>query len=149
MSWWGVRAAGITLLLIGCASAPPPETTSPADLDGALTSWLAGEDTSASRVARRVDPRPLRPLHIAQRETAPSPGRPIDVRFERAPLTSALLLLAAQADLGLVVGEGAEGSVSASLSRVPPLATMRALAEAHGVELTFVGRTVIARAAGR
>lgn len=142
-----MRAAAITVLLLGCASAPPPEATSPAGLDAALGSWVAGEEASGSRVLRRDDPR-RGPVRVTQpRDTTALPhGRPIDVRFERAPLTSALLLLAEQADLGLVVGEGVEGSVSASLSRVRPLQAMRALAEAHGVELTFVGRTVIARA---
>lgn len=144
-----MRALAIALLSIGCASAPPPEVASPGDLDGALAAWVARDDTGGtSRALRRDDPRA--PVRIARREAPPlPPGRPIDVRFDRAPLASALSLLAEQASLGLVVGEGVEGSVSASLTRVRPLAAMQALAEAHDVELTFVGRTVIARCTGR
>jgi len=147
-----MRVVAIALLLVGCASAPPPAIASPGDLDGALASWVASDDTGgASRILSREDPRPLRaPVRIARREAPPlPPGRAIDVRFDRAPLASALSLLAEQANLGLVVAEGVEGSVSASLTRVRPLAAMQALAEAHHVELTFVGRTVIARSAGR
>ncbi len=72
-------------------------------------------------------------------------SRPIDVRFQGAPLAQALLLLAEAANLNLVVGEGVEGVVSADFRRVAPLTAMQALAEAHGIELSFQGRTVIAR----
>lgn len=74
-------------------------------------------------------------------------GPRVDVQLEGAPLASALRLLAEAADLGIVIGEGFEEPVSVSLRAVRPLEAMEALAAAHGVELSRVGRTVVARRA--
>ncbi len=75
-------------------------------------------------------------------------GRRVDVDLRGASLASALAFLADAADVGLVIGEGVEGTVDVALRRVRPLEAMRALAEAHGVELVVVGRTVVARRGG-
>ena len=69
----------------------------------------------------------------------------MDARLRRAPLADALRLLAETAHLGLVVDEDLGGEVSVDLRRVHPYEAMRALAESHGVELSRVGRTVVAR----
>lgn len=139
------------LFASGCA-ATAPRAEEPADLDGAIETWIGAEDASppSSTLASRRDPRARSaPARDARAARAPIPrGRPIDVRLSGAPLASALALLAEAAGLGLVVGEGVEGTVSVDLRNVRPLDAMRAIAEAHGVELTFVGRTVIARRAG-
>lgn len=139
-------------LLLACGG--PHQVAEPAsrDLDGALAAW-AEDDASAREVTRIApDPRPLTaPVRIGEQAREPEPRvgargrRPIDVSFERAPLAQALQVLADAAGVGLVVAEGVEGEVSLTLRRVQPLEAMRALAEAHGVSLTFVGGNVIAR----
>lgn len=137
----------LIVLTAGCAApASPPRTA--ADLDGAIASWAREDETSPrARSLRREYPRPLTaPVRIARERPAPvERGRPVDVRLHGAPLASALALLADAANVGLVIGEGVTGTVSVDLRRVRPLQAMRALAEAHGVELTLVGRTIVAR----
>lgn len=139
------RSLLLGLFVLGCGGAPA-QLRGAADLDGALHGWLPAEATGARSVGLRRDGPIRQPVRIARARAAPVPrGRVIDVRFEQAPLASALSLLADAANLGLVVGEGVDGSVSADLRRVRPWIAMQALAEAHEVELSRVGRTVIAR----
>ena len=73
-------------------------------------------------------------------------ARPVDVRLHRAPLSSALRLLAEAASMSIVLGGGLDAEVTVDLRGVDPLEAMRALAAAHGVTLSIVGRTVIASA---
>ncbi len=140
----------LVVLTAGCAApAPPPRTA--ADLDGAIASWAREDETGArARSLRGEEVRPLSaPVRITRERRPPARrARPIDVRLHGAPLASALALLADAANVGLVIGEGVSGTVSVDLRRVRPLEAMRALAEAHGVELTYVGRTIVARGAG-
>ncbi len=140
----------LAVVLAGCGAAPRSAQPAAFDLEGALSGWAREED--AEWRVTRIDPRPLRaPVRIGEtpRVVAPIVGlrarRPIDVSFERAPLPDALRMLADAAGVGLVIGEGVTGDVSLTLRGVQPLEAMRALAEAHGVSLTFVGRSVIAR----
>ncbi|HJL17486.1 MAG TPA: hypothetical protein RMH99_17585 [Sandaracinaceae bacterium LLY-WYZ-13_1] len=135
-------------LALAACGAPAPGVAS--DLRGALDTWEApGRGRVASvTVARGRAPEPPRRTVRVRRPAAArfaGEGPAVDVRFERAPLAEALWLLADAADVGLVVGEGVDAPVTADLRRVRPLAAMRALAEAHGVELARRGRIVIAR----
>jgi hypothetical protein len=100
------------------------------------------EEPSVGRLERTV--------RIEGEETPawPSDGPRIDVRFEQAPLSSALRLLAEAASLGIVIGEGLDDRISVDLRRVRPIEAMHAIARAHRVELELVGGTVVARRAG-
>lgn len=138
-------ACMIALSALGCtAHAPRPAAV--IDLDRrAITAWTEEDMRPATIVLR--DPRGItEPVRITPRERSPVPlGPRISARFHRAPLESALRFLAEASDLGIVIGEGIDGHVSADLRDVRSVAAMQAVAEAHGVELSFVGRTVIAR----
>ncbi len=144
-------------LLAGCAEpavAPTARPTSPADLDGAVARWSTEQarTSTATRYERRTARERRREIRREarrrRRPRLPPRGRPMDVHFRHAPLANALTFLAEAAHLGLVIGEGVEGTVSVHLHHVRPVDAMRALAEANGVVLDFVGRTVVAHGAG-
>lgn len=131
----------IGIVLAGCASAPQPRAA--VDVEGAIASWSIESAGSRATVLRRE--RPMAPVRIGEIRVRRPRGRALDARFQDAPLASALTLLADAARMNVVIGEGVSGTVSADLRGVRPLDAMEALAEAHGVELSIVGRTVIAR----
>ena len=147
-------------LSLGCASASPAPRAPRADLSGALEGWTsAGEESpDASPTGPRFREASARPAPPGRARTVrvegegesawPVGGRRIDVRFEQAPLSSALRVLAEAAELGIVIGEGLDDRISLDLRRVRPVEAMHALARAHGVELELVGGTVVARRAG-
>ncbi len=143
------RVLTYAALFVATACAGPAASRAPTDIDRAIARWEASDPESASSVALRRETFP-RASSAALREPpiAMPRGRVIDVRFEEASLAHALTMLADAANIGLVIGEGVEGTVSIDLRRVRPLDAMRALAEAHGVELALVGRTIVARRAG-
>jgi hypothetical protein len=138
----------LSVFVAGCGTAGAERPAPSGDLSGALSEWERAEEAGpASVTVRREAPAPPRETVRIRR---PEPrwarvGRPVDVRLERAPLSSALRLLAEAADLGIVIGEGLEAPVTVDLRRVRPVEAMRALAVAHDVELSVVGRTVVAR----
>jgi hypothetical protein len=140
-----MRAATLSLLLSACAARGMSSNGSTDE--GALARWVHDSDRAPSSHLVRRDVRAITaPVHIAHRSTPHAPRGPVvDARFERAPLASALRLLAESAGLGLVVGDGVEGEVSIDLRGVRPLIAMQVLADAHGVDLEVVGRTVIVR----
>lgn len=145
----GMRVLVCAAMVIASACATPRATRSPADLDGALARWTDGGDRAPSSTAlARTAPVSRRAITRDQTAIAIPRGRVIDVRFQDAPLASALTMLADAANVGVVIGEGVEGVVSIDLRRVRPLDAMRALAEAHGVDLDIVGGTLVARRAG-
>jgi hypothetical protein len=135
--------AMLALFALGCTAHQRPAARAVLDLDSAITAWTS-EDTRPPTVVLRPITEPVR---VAPREPrSPVPlGPRISAHFDAAPLASALRFLAEASDLGIVIGEGIEGSVSADLRDVRSVTAMQTLAEAHGVELSFVGRTVIAR----
>lgn len=147
-----VRRWAVLLALMGavagCGGAAPERPRGGGDLSGALEGWAGAEDARPASVTVRRRPPP--PGDNTVRIRAPQPvvrraGRPVDVRLERAPLSSALRLLAEAADLGIVIGEGLETPVTVELRGVHPVEAMRALAAAHGVALSRIGRTFVAR----
>lgn len=138
-----MRALSFAICLCGCAAPSTPRTI---DLGSAIAAWNGAESSDTASVVVRREP-PRAPVRIASRpEPFPAVrGRRVDARFHGAPLAHALRLLAEAADLGLVIGDGVEGTVSLDLRDVAPLTAMEAIAQAHGIELEIVGRTVIAR----
>lgn len=133
--------------LAGCAAATPRPV---ARVDEAsLEAWACDDGAAEAPASIAVQRTRFETVRVAAAPAQPTwpvaRGPRIDVRFERAQLSSALRLLADAADLGIVLGEGLEREISADLRRVRPLEAMHALAEAHHVELRVIGRTVIAR----
>jgi type II secretory pathway component HofQ len=137
-----VRTASVAVILAlsGCAHEARPSLGT---IDGALASFTAaeGDETSVRTIARRS----FAPVRITPVRPRLPRGPLVDARFQGAPLESALRLLAEAANVGLVIGEGVEGTVSLDLRGVSPLEAMEALAEAHGLTISRVGRTLIAR----
>lgn len=141
-----MRSVLFALLVGGCGAAAADAPARP-DLSSAIRAWdeAAAEET-ASRVVQRSPPASRSAARGDRSTRAWQPrGRPVDVRFHRAPLSSALRLLAEAADLSIVIDEGLDREITADLRRVDPVEAMRALAQAHQIELSVVGRTVIAR----
>ncbi|MGE0786318.1 MAG: hypothetical protein AB7S26_11565 [Sandaracinaceae bacterium] len=142
-----ILASSISL---GCSPAGPPPPRSSLDVS-ALDAWDARAPMRDRRALAHDAAPPLQERHdsASARDAVPGAlgdrGRRIDVRFHRAPLASALRLLAEQGEVDIVIGEGLDREISLDLRRVRPLDAMWALAEAHDVELSRVGRTVIAR----
>jgi type II secretory pathway component HofQ len=70
----------------------------------------------------------------------------VDVELHRASLADALQLLADEARLNLVLGDGIGGEVSLSLRRVDPLEALRAVVASRGLSLSQQGSiTVVQR----
>ncbi len=145
----------LLLLAVGCVGCGGASASAPTRLDdGAIARWSEGRSEPRARALVRAGrtAEPARPAATVRLERPPpSPaarGPRIDVRLERARLVSALRLLAEAAGLSIVIGEGLDQEITVDLRRVRPLEAMRALAAAYGVELAFVGRTVVARRGG-
>jgi hypothetical protein len=132
-----MRRAIVAAFLMACGVARPAPSAGPA-----IEDWVSEEQRAPPSVRIAASPTP--PIRTP-RERPLANGRPVDARFQDAPLEAALRILAEAANLNLVVGEGVTGTVTVDLRGIPPIEAMHALAEAHGVSLELVGRTVIAR----
>lgn len=134
----------------GSASAPaiPRAEPSPAEVDAAMSHPRPAGEGASSRTLQE----PAAPLAGAVRIREPSPpsprrsGRRVDVELHRASLADALQLLADEARLNLVLGDGIGGEVSLSLRRVDPLEALRAVVASRGLSLSQQGSiTVVQR----
>jgi len=55
------------------------------------------------------------------------------------------ILFAEAANLGIVIGEGLDAQITVDLRGVRPVEAMQAIAHAYQVDLSVIGRTVVAR----
>lgn len=142
--------------LAGCASAPDrpaPRAPSPAEVDAAMGHWSAADtapDDRATVSSKRLAAPPLDQVVRIGPPPPPPPaarrsGRRVDIELHRAALPAALQLLADEARLNLVLGEGITGEVSLSLRRVDPSEALEALASSHNLTLDRQGSILIVR----
>jgi hypothetical protein len=139
----------VLLLASGCApalphpapppaSAPRPQAAASADLDA----WLAGSDESSPARSRALLRGPIAagPVTIAAPlAEAPRPRRRshVDVSFQKADMTNAFQFLADAGRFNLVMQEGMNGQLSATLRGIDPYDALVALAQANGVEVRY------------
>ncbi len=153
----GRPLALLTLLALGsCASttsvdAPPRDAAdvSFADLDATLRRRADQEPTPSSAVRPlATTPAPLTTTVRIAPAAEPArrrSGRRINVDLHRASLAQALQLLADEAHLNLVLGEGLTGEVSLSLRHVDPLEVLDSVVASRGLVAEQQGSILVVR----
>jgi hypothetical protein len=144
-------AAAFGCIAVGCSTPPPRPAATSADL-GAWTSAPEGAPArssttlpSAATEATLVARGPVTlPTHAAP------PARPgrrvrVDVSFQQADMVSAFQVLADSGRFNLVMQEGLNGKVSATMRGVDPYDALVALAEANGVNVHFEDGVVVVK----
>lgn len=157
--------AGLLLLTAGCASPPPPPRSAPlaADLEG----WVAADARAGSPARTRelgeltapatngapdtnaragVPYAGMAPHRIVPRpELEPRPrGRArVDVRFHGADMVNAFQFLADAGRFNLVMEDGLNVKVSATLRGVDPYDALVSLARANGAMVRFDREIVV------
>src|SRR6185437_809110 len=144
-----IAAFGWTV--VGCSTPPPRHAATSADLgawidadEGAparSSTTLPRAATETSLVAR--GPVTL-PTHAAQ-PPRPRRGARVDVSFQQADMVSAFQVLADSGRFNLVMQEGLNGKVSASMRGVDPYDALVSLAEANGVDVHFQDGIVVVK----
>lgn len=144
---FGVGCGGVTQEQPRVAS-PQAAELSTEDIDAAMNLPRASTGAAPSSRTLQEPSAPLaRTVRIAepQQPRRPRSGRRIDVDLHRASLESALQLLADEAHLNLVLGDGISGEVSLSLRRVDPAEALAALAESRGLSFSRQGSITIVK----
>jgi hypothetical protein len=128
----------VALLAGGCASAPAHPAATSADLGA----WLVASDASAPAHSRPILRGPVAagPITIAAPVAeAPRPRRRthVDVSFQKADMANAFQFLADAGRFNLVMQDGMNGQLSATLHGIDPYDALVALAQANGVDVRY------------
>ncbi|MCS6900050.1 MAG: hypothetical protein RMJ98_10435 [Myxococcales bacterium] len=126
-------------------ASPPTAIPSLEEVDAAMehlrrSEVLVAPPTSKERWGPRTET-------VRIREPTPTParrsGRRVDVELYRASLAEALQLLADEARINLVLGDGIQGEVSLSLRRVDPAEALEVLVASRGLILSRQGSILV------
>ena len=139
------------LALLGCSAPQPHPPATSAD----LAAWTSGPEGAPARTSTTL-PRAEAETAIAARGPVtlpthavppPRPGRRarVDVSFQQADMVSAFQTLADSGRFNLVMQEGLNGKVSATMRSVDSYDALVAIAEANGAEVRFQEGVVVVR----
>ncbi len=136
----------LMLGISGCAAPSPPRPPpTPDDVDAALALAASAPLAPSARPLPALSPG--HPVRIAEprsgHRTTLRSGRRVDIEIHRADLGNALQLLANEARMNLVLGEGISGEVSLSLRRADPAEALQALAASRGLSLLPQGNILV------
>lgn len=142
------------LWIAGCAGSYGGESyplhssnePSPGDVDEAMRAWETAPPPQAARQLSAQAPwnAPVR-IRTPEDPRRRRAGRRVDIELHQASLPVALQLLANEAKINLVLGDGITGEVSLSLRRVDPLEVLEALVASRDLVLHREGVITIVR----
>jgi hypothetical protein len=138
------------IALSGCAASAPVPLHSTADLGA----WVAADEgaprqpVSLEAATRATALSAREPVTIHARAADPSRPRRsarVDVNLQQAEMTHAFQFLADAGHFNLVVQEGLNARVSATMRGVDPYDALLTLAEANGADVRFERDVVVVR----